>query len=184
VESGRRARGKVSPGDVRAFAVPLDLAGVRLDVALARLAPDLSRARVQRLVAEGRVRLAGRVAKPAVRLRAGDALEVEVPAPEPSGLVAQDLPLAASHIVVAVADLTHATGTELAVPALCSISRFVLSLKIQCEPHTLLSRSTYAKPNWATVWSTSSAPFFVMTRAPLAFVNVPRLTFPVDPVVV
>jgi 23S rRNA pseudouridine1911/1915/1917 synthase len=84
----------VSPGDVRAFAVPLDLAGVRLDVALARLAPDLSRARVQRLVAEGRVRLAGRVAKPAVRLRAGDALEVEVPAPEPSGLVAQDLPLA------------------------------------------------------------------------------------------
>jgi 23S rRNA pseudouridine1911/1915/1917 synthase len=84
----------VSPSDVRAFAVPLDLAGVRLDVALARLAPDLSRARVQRLVAEGRVRLAGRVAKPAVRLRAGDALEVEVPAPEPSGLVAQDLPLA------------------------------------------------------------------------------------------
>jgi 23S rRNA pseudouridine1911/1915/1917 synthase len=84
----------VSPSDVRAFAVPLDLAGVRLDVALARLAPDLSRARVQRLVAEGRVRLAGRVAKPAVRLRAGDALEIEVPAPEPSGLVAQDLPLA------------------------------------------------------------------------------------------
>jgi len=79
------------------LAVPPDLAGARLDVALARLAPDLSRARVKRLVEAGCVRIAGRPAKAASRLRAGDVLEVELPAPEPSGIVAQDLPLSVLH---------------------------------------------------------------------------------------
>jgi 23S rRNA pseudouridine1911/1915/1917 synthase len=83
--------------DTRTYAVPPALAGARLDVALAQLAPDLSRARAQRLVADGRVRLSGRAAKAAARLRAGDVLEVEVPPPEPSSLVAQDLPLAVLH---------------------------------------------------------------------------------------
>ncbi len=78
-------------------AVPPDLAGVRLDVALARLAPELTRAHVKRLVAAGHVRLAGRAVKAALRVREGDVLEVEVPPPEPSGLLAQDLPLAVLH---------------------------------------------------------------------------------------
>jgi 23S rRNA pseudouridine1911/1915/1917 synthase len=79
------------------FVVPSELAGERLDVALSRLAPELSRARVKRLADDGRVRVAGRAAKAAARLRAGDALEVDLPAPEPSGLVAQDLPLRVLH---------------------------------------------------------------------------------------
>ncbi|HSN14343.1 MAG TPA: RluA family pseudouridine synthase [Anaeromyxobacteraceae bacterium] len=95
---------------VRSFLVPPDLAGARLDVALARLAPELSRARVKRLVAEGRVRLAGRVAKPAARLRGGEPVEIEVPAPEPSGLVAQDLPLAVLHEDPDVIVLDKAAG--------------------------------------------------------------------------
>ncbi len=78
----------------RHLQAPPELAGVRLDVALTRLAPDLSRARVQRLVEEGRVRVDGRTAKSAARLRGGEALDVEIPEPEPSRLVAQDLPLA------------------------------------------------------------------------------------------
>ena len=77
--------------------VPPELAGARLDVALARLAPDLSRARVKRLVEAGHVRLGGRPAKAAARLRAGDVLEVSVPPPEPTGVIAQDLPLAVLH---------------------------------------------------------------------------------------
>ena len=84
-------------GELRSFTVPRELAGTRLDVALARLAPDLSRARVKRLVDDGHVRLAGRPAKPSARLRAGDALDVEVPPPEPSGAVPQDLPLSVLH---------------------------------------------------------------------------------------
>jgi 23S rRNA pseudouridine1911/1915/1917 synthase len=74
-----------------------DLAGLRLDVALTRLAPDLSRARAQRLVEDGRVLVDGRPAKPAARLRGGERLELSLPDPEPSGLVAQDLPLAVLH---------------------------------------------------------------------------------------
>jgi len=62
-------------------------------VVLTRLAPDLSRSRVQRLLEEGRVRLAGRSARASTRLRAGEAIALEVPPPEPSGLEAQDLPL-------------------------------------------------------------------------------------------
>jgi 23S rRNA pseudouridine1911/1915/1917 synthase len=62
-------------------------------VAVARLAPDLSRARVQRLLSEGRIRVDGRVAKASSRLRGGERVEVEVPEAGPSGLLAQDLPL-------------------------------------------------------------------------------------------
>jgi 23S rRNA pseudouridine1911/1915/1917 synthase len=64
---------------------------------VARLVPDLSRARVQRLVAEGRIRVDGRAARPSLRLRGGERVEVEVPEPEPSGLLAQDLPLSILH---------------------------------------------------------------------------------------
>jgi 23S rRNA pseudouridine1911/1915/1917 synthase len=49
---------------------------------------------VQRLVDEGRVRVDGRALRPAARLRGGERIELELPPPEPSGLVAQDLPLA------------------------------------------------------------------------------------------
>ena len=45
----------------------------------------------------GHVRVAGRVAKASARLRGGEAIEVELPPPEPSGLVAQDLPLSVLH---------------------------------------------------------------------------------------
>jgi 23S rRNA pseudouridine1911/1915/1917 synthase len=70
-----------------------ELKGVRLDVALSRLAPDVSRARAQRLLEGGGVRVDGRAPKAAARLRGGERIEVEIPDPEPSGLVAQDLPL-------------------------------------------------------------------------------------------
>jgi 23S rRNA pseudouridine1911/1915/1917 synthase len=87
----------VSGPERRAFTVPPELAGERLDVALARLAPDVSRARAKRLVEDGRVRVSGRPAKPAARLRAGDALELELPPPEPSAAEPQDLPLSVLH---------------------------------------------------------------------------------------
>ncbi|HET6412000.1 MAG TPA: RluA family pseudouridine synthase [Anaeromyxobacter sp.] len=67
---------------------------MRLDVALTRLAPDLSRARAKRLLEEGRVRLAGRRVRAAARLRPGEVISLEVPPPEPSSLEAENLPLA------------------------------------------------------------------------------------------
>ncbi|BDG07541.1 RluA family pseudouridine synthase [Anaeromyxobacter paludicola] len=74
--------------------MPAELAGTRLDVAVTRLAPDLTRSRVQRLLADGAVRLDGRAARPAAKLRGGEELTIELPDPAPSGMLAQDLPLA------------------------------------------------------------------------------------------
>jgi 23S rRNA pseudouridine1911/1915/1917 synthase len=62
-----------------------------------RLAPDLSRARVQRLIEEGNVLLDGRPAKPSARLRGGERLELVLAAAPPSGLIAEDLPLPVLH---------------------------------------------------------------------------------------
>ncbi|HZZ84595.1 MAG TPA: RluA family pseudouridine synthase [Anaeromyxobacteraceae bacterium] len=77
--------------------MPAELAGTRLDVAVTRLAPDLTRARVQRLLAEGAVSLDGRAAKPSSKLRGGEELRLSIPDPEPSGLLAQELPLSVLH---------------------------------------------------------------------------------------
>jgi 23S rRNA pseudouridine1911/1915/1917 synthase len=67
--------------------------GLRLDVALTRLAPELSRARAQGLLEVGLVRVDGRPAKAAMRLKGGERLQVELPPPQPSEVIAQDLPL-------------------------------------------------------------------------------------------
>ncbi len=84
----------MSAPELRTFVIPQDLAGTRLDVALARLSPDLTRSRVQRLVAGGNVRLAGRPAKASARLRGGEPVEVRLEPPEPTGALPQELPLA------------------------------------------------------------------------------------------
>ncbi len=75
-----------------------------------RLAPDLSRARIQRLVQDGRVRVDGRGAKASARLRGCEKLEVEIPDPEPSDLVAQDLPLCVLHEDAELIVLNKAAG--------------------------------------------------------------------------
>jgi 23S rRNA pseudouridine1911/1915/1917 synthase len=80
-------------GDVHRVSVDLAHAGERIDAVVAELTP-LSRATVQRLIDDGRVRLNGNVvAKANQRLRADDAIEVIVPVPEPIELVPEDIPL-------------------------------------------------------------------------------------------
>jgi len=70
---------------------------VRLDAALPRLWPDLSRARAQKLIEGGQVTVGGAAGKGSRRLAGGERIEVTLPPPEPSGLVAQDLPLTVLH---------------------------------------------------------------------------------------
>ena len=73
-------------GDERHRAIVGDaLAGQRVDVILAAVIPDLSRALAQRLIDEGHVTVGGRQVKKAnERLRAGDVLEILVPNPSAS----------------------------------------------------------------------------------------------------
>jgi 23S rRNA pseudouridine1911/1915/1917 synthase len=77
----------------RVFLVTPEQATQRLDVFLAQQAPDVTRSAAARLIREGRVQVSGRLVKPGLPLKAGDRVELEIPAPLPSRLQAQALPL-------------------------------------------------------------------------------------------
>lgn len=81
--------------ETRAFTIGAALHGQRIDRALAALVPEFSRSYLQQLVEAGAVRLSGRaVAKPAHKVHAGDAGEVELrPTPQSQAFVPEDLPL-------------------------------------------------------------------------------------------
>jgi 23S rRNA pseudouridine1911/1915/1917 synthase len=80
--------------DRRTLLIDASLDGLRLDVAVARAWPDLSRARAQGLIADGHVRVDGAPAKPSHRVRSGARVEAEIPPPPPTEVVAQALPIA------------------------------------------------------------------------------------------
>jgi 23S rRNA pseudouridine1911/1915/1917 synthase len=80
----------------RVIAVPEGLAGERVDTALARLL-GLSRTRAAELVADGLVRIDGRVPMKSERVEAGSLLEATVPPPRTAAVVAA--PVAGVHIV-------------------------------------------------------------------------------------
>lgn len=78
------------------FCVDQALAGQRLDVVLASVLSWRSRTSVHRLIDQGRVRLCGRSATAARRLRAGETVEIDVPPrpqPPPEALDALELPV-------------------------------------------------------------------------------------------
>lgn len=80
------------------FEIGPDHEGLRLDKFLANELPNHSRAQAQRLIDDGRVAMP-RVTTPKANtvLRPGDVVTVEVPAPAPSTLEPEDLPLPILH---------------------------------------------------------------------------------------
>ena len=70
-----------------------ELAGQRLDAALAKLEPTLSRAQARRLVEQGAITVSGEVVKPAHRLRAGERIAGAVPEAQATALAPEELPL-------------------------------------------------------------------------------------------
>ncbi len=77
--------------------IPPELAGQRLDQALASLFSDITRSQLQQWIEDGRVSLNGRSPRKRDRVKPGDAIEVSVPPPVESGWKAQPLPLAIVH---------------------------------------------------------------------------------------
>ena len=73
--------------------VPAELDGIRFDRCVAELHEQWSRAHVRRLIDAGAVRLNGAPTRPSTVVRAGDLVEGEEPPPEPSELVAEEIPL-------------------------------------------------------------------------------------------
>jgi len=72
--------------------VPAGTAPARADRVVADVA-GLSRSHVQRLIEEGRLTLAGRPLKSNSLVESGASLELEIPAPPPSGVAAEDVAL-------------------------------------------------------------------------------------------
>jgi 23S rRNA pseudouridine1911/1915/1917 synthase len=70
-------------GHVRKFVAPREGAGSRLDRFLAAQLADLSRARVQDLILQGKVLVNGVNAKPSLKLRGGERVEIIGAAPRP-----------------------------------------------------------------------------------------------------
>ena len=65
-----------SESETRTFVVAAEEAGARLDTFLTARIPQKSRAALKRIIDDGEVLVAGSVAKPARRLRAGEAVEI------------------------------------------------------------------------------------------------------------
>ena len=95
--------------ELRAFTIPADWHGQRLDKALAALVPEFSRSYLQQLVADGAVRLEGQpVLRSAAKVRAGQRGEVELrPTPQSQAFVPQAMDLD----VVYLESCTHEQGT-------------------------------------------------------------------------
>ena len=92
------------PGDVLTAMLPETLAGQRLDKALALLLPDLSRARLQALIAEGRLALDGQPMTDASRKARAGTYVLTVPPPLPADPEPEAIPLAVlyedAHLIV------------------------------------------------------------------------------------
>lgn len=84
------------------FTVPESSAGSRLDRFLSENLPERSRAFIQRLIESGDVTVEGRRVRPSERVRAGQVVQVSIPPPQPTGIVATAIPL---KIVVERPDL-------------------------------------------------------------------------------
>jgi len=70
-----------------------DEGGVRLDKYVCQQLPELSRARVQKLIADGHITVNGRMAKPGLRLNTGDKLKIAIPPTPSEQLLPESIPL-------------------------------------------------------------------------------------------
>jgi len=66
---------------------------VRLDKYVCQQLPELSRSRVQRLIADGHITVNGQAAKPGLRLSIGDKLKIAIPSTPPEKLLPESIPL-------------------------------------------------------------------------------------------
>jgi 23S rRNA pseudouridine1911/1915/1917 synthase len=80
------------------FTIPLELAGLRLDQALAKLLPEESRTRLAKLIDAGHVRVDGATPSPRLKMKSGESVEVElVPRPAETAFRAQEMELTVVH---------------------------------------------------------------------------------------
>ena len=87
----------MTSAETRTFVAEAEHEGLRLDHFLASLIPDISRSQIQRLIKDGRVRAEGLQIKPGVIIHEGLEVSIDVPAPIPSTVAAEAIPLTVLH---------------------------------------------------------------------------------------
>jgi len=92
------------------IALPPEMAGRRLDQALAQLLPQYSRTRIQRWIEEGAVRVNGLAARARDLVAGGETAFVEARLPPETGVAAEKLPLDIVHEDAALIVLNKAPG--------------------------------------------------------------------------
>jgi 23S rRNA pseudouridine1911/1915/1917 synthase len=93
-----------------AFDVGAEEAGARLDAFLAARVEGVSRSTLKRVIDDGEVLVGGRPAKPSLKLKGGEHVEVELPAPPPSEVEPEELPLDILHEDEEVVVVNKAAG--------------------------------------------------------------------------
>ena len=83
--------------DSREFSVAPESAGQRLDRFLVAVLGDHSRSQIQKLIADGHVRVAAREARANLAVRAGDRIVVDLPPAAPASVQAEEVPLEILH---------------------------------------------------------------------------------------
>ncbi len=79
------------------LAVPVESAAERLDLFLRTHCPQHSRSSIQALIKAGAIRVNGKKTRPAYLVQPGDEIAVELPAPEPSTVRPEPLPLSIAY---------------------------------------------------------------------------------------
>ena len=83
--------------DSREFSVAPESDGQRLDRFLVAVLADHSRSQIQKLIADGHVRVAAREARANLAVRAGDRIVVDLPPAAPASVDAEEVPLEILH---------------------------------------------------------------------------------------
>jgi 23S rRNA pseudouridine1911/1915/1917 synthase len=77
----------------KAISLTADISGVRLDRFISENCPELSRTYAKKLIEDGHITVNGKTAKASLNLSSGDSLSIVIPPPEPSHLIAENIPL-------------------------------------------------------------------------------------------
>src|SRR3990172_2818237 len=78
---------------IRSIRIPEDHAGQRLDVALARLFPEVTRSQLQQWIEDGRVRFDGRAPRKRDKVAGGELVEIRIPPPKETDWLPQPIAL-------------------------------------------------------------------------------------------
>lgn len=87
----------MSNATLRIAEIPRELAGLRLDRALAAVFPDVTRSQLQQWIADGRISVGDRTPRKRDKVAGGERIEIRLPPPRETTALAESIPLEVVH---------------------------------------------------------------------------------------